>query len=91
MSVFNHYQSIYFEVASRVLRTSLTPYYIYVLYRIYILFHSGIYTLLYIVPASYYFRPLHLIIYIHLSSFQPRPQHAAGHIYGCKVTNKFPK
>ena len=91
MSVFNHYQSIYIWGFRQDPPPSLTPYYIYVLYRIYILFHSGIYTLLYIVPASYYFRPLHLIIYIRLFSFQPRPQHAAGHIYGCKVTNKFPK
>ncbi len=90
MSVFNHYQFIYFEVSGGTPRCRLHLI-IYVLYRFYILFYSGIYTLLYIVPASYYFQPLHLIIYIRLFSSQPRPQHAAGHIYGCKVTNKFPK
>ena len=38
---------------------------------------------------------LHLIIYIRFHAspllYYPFPQHTTGHIYDCKVTNKFPK
>ena len=43
-------------------------------------FPPPVYTLLYI----YVFTPPRFFHY-------PFPQHATGHIYGCKVTNKFPK
>ena len=43
-------------------------------------FPPSVYTLLYI----YVFTPPRFL-------YHPFPQHTTGHIYGCKVTNKFPK